>query len=106
MDSKYLVVLVTVPTTEVGQEIATELVTEKLAACVNILPGMMSVYTWDGEVCEESEILLIIKTRTDLFEELSTIVQAMHPYDVPEIIAIPVTDGSKKYLEWISAVTQ
>ena len=106
MDSKHLVVLVTVPSTEVAQEIANKLVSDKLAACVNILPRMMSIYTWDGEICEDSEILLIIKTQTNLFETLSAQVQKIHPYEVPEVIALPITTGSEKYLNWITAVTR
>ncbi len=106
MDSTHLVVLVTTPTIEAGQEIAHKLVTDKLAACVNILPGMTSIYTWDGEVCDDSEVLLIIKTSADLFEDLSAIVQGLHPYDVPEVIALPITTGSEKYLNWINAVTR
>ena len=106
MNSKHLVVLVTTPTSEVAQEIANKLVSDKLAACVNILPEIMSIYTWDGEICEDSEILLIIKTRADLFEALSAQVQTLHPYEVPEVIALPITTGSEKYLHWINASTR
>ena len=106
MDSKYMVVFVTAPTTKIGQQIANKLVADKLAACVNILPEIISVYTWKDEVCDDSEVLLIIKTKADLFEALSAAVQATHPYEVPEVLAISVVAGSKSYLNWISQVTQ
>ncbi len=106
MESKYQVVLVTAPTIETAKEIGSQLVAAKLAACVNILPGITSIYTWEEEICEEGEFLLMIKTRADLFEELSTLVQTIHPYDVPEVIAIPITAGSEKYLNWIIEVTR
>lgn len=106
MDSKHLIVFVTVPTVEDGGKIARILVSQKLAACVNILPGIISIYTWDEEVCEEGEVLMIIKTRVDLFNTLSTTVQNEHPYDVPEVIAVPITAGTKNYLHWIDDVTQ
>ena len=106
MDPKYIIVFVTAPTTDDGRKIAQTLVREKLAACVNILPGITSIYTWDGETCEDDEVLLIIKTRADLFETLSAAVQVVHPYDVPEVIATPLTDGAPDYLHWIDQVTQ
>ena len=106
MNSQYRVVLVTAPTLETGQEIAHKLVADKLAACVNILPGITSIYSWEGEICTDNEILLMVKTRAALFEELSATIQALHPYDTPEVIALPITAGSEKYLQWISTVTQ
>ena len=101
MNSEYQIVLVTAPDVEDGQKIARKLVSDQLAACVNLLPGMTSIYTWEGEICEESEVLLIIKTRADLFETLSLTVQAEHPYEVPEIIALPIIDGDRDYLKWL-----
>jgi len=106
MDPKYLIVFVTAPTTDDGRKIAQTLVREKLAACVNILPGIISIYTWEGETCEDHEVLLIIKTRADLFETLSATVQEIHPYDVPEVIAMPLSTGAGDYLHWIDQVTQ
>jgi len=106
MESKYLTVFVTAPSVEDGSQIARILVKEKLAACVNILPGITSIYTWNSEICEDSEVLLIIKTRIDLFEALSATVQKEHPYDVPEVIALPLATGASNYLDWIDKVTR
>ena len=106
MDPKYIVVFITAPTTDDGRKIARTLVGEKLAACVNILPGITSIYTWQAEICEDDEVMLIVKTRAELFEILSTRVREVHPYDVPEVIAMPLTDGNAGYLHWIDQVTQ
>jgi periplasmic divalent cation tolerance protein len=106
MDHNYVIVFVTTPNTVEGQKIAKKLVSEQLAACVNIVPGMTSFYTWKGEICEDNEVLLIIKTRASLFDALSAAVQVEHPYEVPEIIAAPITTGSASYLRWINEVTQ
>ena len=106
MGQKYLVVTITTPTVEVGQKIARILVGKELAACVNIVPGISSIYTWKAEICEDQEVLLIVKTRSDLFDSLSAAVAKEHPYDVPEIIAMPVVAGAASYLHWIDEVTQ
>jgi periplasmic divalent cation tolerance protein len=106
MDTDYLIVLVTVPTFEDGRKIAQELVGQKLAACVNILPGITSIYSWEGEVCEDAELQLVIKTRGALFSAISDFVKEAHPYDVPEVIAMPISGGSTAYLDWVDAVTQ
>ncbi|XP_004299709.1 PREDICTED: protein CutA 1, chloroplastic-like [Fragaria vesca subsp. vesca] len=101
-----IVVYVTVPNKEVGKKLAESLVREKLAACVNIVPGIQSVYQWEGEVQTDSEELLIIKTRQSLFEALTEHVKSNHPYDVPEVIALPINAGSLNYLEWIKNSTR
>jgi periplasmic divalent cation tolerance protein len=106
MDSQYVIVFVTAPTGDDGRAIARALIGEKLAACVNILPGIISIYTWEGEVCEDDEVLLVIKTRSEIFEALSAMVKEIHPYDVPEVIAVPLTAGAADYLNWIDQVTQ
>jgi periplasmic divalent cation tolerance protein len=98
-------VLVTVPSLEVGKKIAEGVVKNKLAACVNIIPQVTSIYEWEGKVTEDSELLLIIKTQESRFEELSSFVQANHPYDVPEVIALPIDQGSKSYLDWVKKQT-
>ena len=106
MNSNHLIVFVTAPNEEEAQRIAQKLLSDQLAACVNILPGMTSVYTWKGETCEDREVLLLIKTRAALFEALSATIEAEHSYEVPEIIATPISAGSTRYLNWIDAVTQ
>lgn len=103
---EYLVVLVTAPSVEVGQQIANAVLEQKLAACVNIVPGVSSIFFWQGQVQQDQEVLLMIKTRADLFEtKLAPLVQQVHPYDVPEIIALPIVMGSKAYLDWIDETT-
>lgn len=101
-----LVALVTAPSTDVGRDIAHALLDRKLAACVNIIPSMTSLYTWEGELCVDEEVLLIIKTTTSAFDALTTAVEEIHPYDVPEIIALPLAGGSKDYLDWINEVVR
>ncbi|GBG63721.1 hypothetical protein CBR_g39263 [Chara braunii] len=100
------VVYVTVPNKEVGEKLARGLVEKRLAACVNILPGVESFYTWEGKMEKESELLLIIKTRVGLFEDVEKYVVLNHPYDVPELIALPIVQGSAKYVRWLGESTQ
>jgi len=76
-------------------------VTEKLAACVNIIPGLTSIYAWEGKLEEDSELLLMIKNRAKLVEDLTAAVTSNHPYDVPEVISLPITDGHKAYMDFI-----
>lgn len=99
---KYIVVLITAPSVEVGQQIASELLDKKLVACVNIVPEINSLYVWQGAVHNDPEVLLIAKTKAAIFEDkLIPAVQATHPYDVPEIIALPIVMGSSRYLAWM-----
>lgn len=100
------VVLVTVPNDEEGIRIARALVQERLAACVNMIDGIRSVYRWEEEICDEGEALLYIKTRSDLFPKLQERIRALHPYDVPEIIALPIVRGSSEYLSWVFQETE
>jgi periplasmic divalent cation tolerance protein len=100
-----LVVLVTTPTPERAAEIARALVEERLAACGNVVPGLRSIYRWEGRVQEDPEALLILKTTRARFEALRDRVLALHPYQVPEVIALPVEAGSAPYLAWIAAET-
>lgn len=100
--SEFLVVYITASGDKAG-ELAGTLVREKLAACVNRVPGVESTYTWEGRVERDTEDLLIVKTRTHLFDRLKERVQALHGYDVPEIIAVPIVAGSESYLEWMTA---
>ncbi|PKA59500.1 Protein CutA, chloroplastic [Apostasia shenzhenica] len=101
-----IVVYVTVPNREAGKKLAESIVQEKLAACVNIVPGIQSVYWWDGKVQTDSEELLIIKTRESLLNSLTEHVKSHHEYDVPEVIALPINGGNSKYLEWIKNSTR
>lgn len=100
-----LVVLVTAPSADVAAELARALVEERLAACGNILPGVKSIYRWQGRVHEDAEALLVLKTTRTRFEALRERVLALHPYDVPEVIALPVEAGSAAYLAWIAGET-
>jgi periplasmic divalent cation tolerance protein len=98
-----LVVLVTAPSPEKAAELARALVAERLAACGNVVPGVRSIYRWEGEVHDDAEALLILKTTRGRFEALRDRVLALHPYDVPEVLALPVEAGSEGYLAWIGA---
>ncbi|MEO9384961.1 divalent-cation tolerance protein CutA [Chromobacterium phragmitis] len=90
------------PDAEAAERIATTLVAEQLAACVNILAPCRSVYRWQGEVERAEEIPLLIKTRADAYPQLEARLAALHPYDVPEIVALPVARGLPSYLTWVS----
>lgn len=93
----------TCPDAATADRIATALVDERLAACVQQLPGVRSTYRWAGRVGHADEILLLIKTATDRIPAAIARVQAMHPYDVPELLAIDATDGAPVYLDWVMA---
>jgi periplasmic divalent cation tolerance protein len=82
--------------------LAVSVVAERLAACVNIVPGLMSVYPWEGKIETAQEHLLLMKTETASFDALKVLVQEKHPYELPEIIAVPILHGSTAYLDWIS----
>ncbi|XP_028159722.1 protein CutA homolog [Ostrinia furnacalis] len=98
---KYSVAYVTVPNTEVGKTIGHGLVKNKLAACVNIIPQVTSIYEWKDEINEDSEALLMIKTRTTQMDKLTDFVRANHPYEVCEVISLPIKNGNPPYLKWI-----
>jgi periplasmic divalent cation tolerance protein len=100
-DSKYIVILSTAGTLEEASKIASELVSAHLVACVNLVPGIQSIYWWNNAVQKDQEILMIIKTESRNFEEVKRVILSVHSYEVPELISIPVDGGSKKYLEWI-----
>ena len=99
--SEPLVVLMTASSQDEAEQIAQALVGGLLAASVNMIPGVMSVYRWQGAVHRAQEWLLVAKTRRDVLDELVQRVQALHSYDIPQIIALPVTGGSEDYLRWI-----
>ncbi|MGC8759433.1 MAG: divalent-cation tolerance protein CutA [Bryobacteraceae bacterium] len=98
-----IIVLATCPSEEEAGRIARLLVEERLAACVQILPPMRSIYRWRGALEESEERLLLIKTRRGLFEDLCRRLRAAHSYEVPELLAVPVVDGAEDYLAWMDA---
>lgn len=101
----FSLVLTTVSTKEKAAEIAKKLVENKLAACVNVLPSVSSVYFWDGKICQDEELLLVIKTQNKHFERLKQAIIETHDYELPEIIEIPIANGYDKYLKWIEDST-
>ena len=103
MPTALQIVLCTVPDQETGGRIANALVTEQLAACVNIIPGITSVYRWKGAVEQDQEALLLIKTGQDRWQPLQERIRALHPYELPEIIAVPIHTGQTDYIEWITS---
>jgi len=105
MAESYIVILVTAPDTDAAHRIARKVTEAKKAACVNIIPSLSSLYWWQGKLTEENEALLLIKTRKALFNEVAALVKSVHPYQVPEIIALPVLNGNSEYLKWISETT-
>jgi periplasmic divalent cation tolerance protein len=105
MEYKNVVVLVTVGSPEHAQKIANQLLTEKKAACVNIMPKVESLFWWHGKIESAGEQLLIIKTRTALLDDVEKIVKSIHPYTVPEIIALPIVGGNKDFLDWVDKET-
>lgn len=98
---KYAVTLVTCGRPADAARIARALVDERLAACVNIVPGVRSVYRWKGKRCEDRELLLVIKSRAGRTAAITRRVKALHPYEVPEIIQLPIEGGQRDYLRWI-----
>ena len=101
----YIVVLITASSAEEAQKISQELIARKLAACINSAP-VDSVFRWKGKTERAEEILLIVKSRMALFEQMETVVRRNHSYAVPEIIALPIVAGSSDYLKWIKETTE
>jgi periplasmic divalent cation tolerance protein len=99
------IVLSTLPADHDPAPLARALVDERLAACVNVLPPMQSIYRWEGQVEQTSEHQLIIKTSSERVEALKARLAQLHPYDVPEILVLPVADGANTYLDWVLAST-
>lgn len=102
MAEKHILVLCTCPEDVVAARIANALVEERLAACVNRLSRMTSTYRWEGKVQSETEALLLIKTTQRLLEPLGQRIRELHPYELPEVIALPIEGGSERYLTWLS----
>lgn len=106
MSAEFLLVLCTCPDRSVASAITTALLEERLAACVNRVPGVKSSYRWEGHVQEDEELLLIIKTTADLYARVEDTIRKLHTYELPEVIAVPLTAGSTAYLDWIRTATQ
>lgn len=100
------VVYCTCPDAAAAETLARGLVEQRLAACVNILPEIRSIYRWQGDVQNDAECLMVIKTTQAAFHQLQVWLLDHHPYDEPEVIAVPVTDGSPAYLDWVAAETK
>ena len=98
-----IVVLTTCETPEEADRIASALVESRLAACVNVVPGVRSVYRWKGAVERAQEVLLLVKTSRTLLEAVQAEIERVHTYELPEAVALPIVDGSERYLEWISS---
>lgn len=97
------VILCTCPSAEVAENIARHLVDARLAACVNILPGVRSVYLWQGAIEAAQEQLLLINSAQSQYTAIESVIKTLHPYQVPEIIALPIQQGSAEYLQWIDS---
>lgn len=96
-----LVLLVTVDSYDTASRLAEALVEKRLAACVNIISNVESVYRWEGRICRDSELLLMIKTDQNHYIETESFIKNLHPYTTPEIIALPIARGSAEYLKWL-----
>lgn len=105
-DTAAIIIFITASSDEEAGKIAKTLVTEKLVACVNIIPGIRSTYWWEGSVCQEEEVLLLAKTVHSHFPAVMNRVKSLHSYEVPEIISLPIAEGSSDYVRWIEKVTQ
>ncbi len=105
MEAEYCIVLCTCPDQASAEKIAAAVVAEQLAACVNIIDGVTSVYRWQGETQSSRELQLIIKSRCERYAALQSRVQALHPYELPEIVAVPIVAGLPDYLAWIAEST-
>ena len=95
------ILLCTCPDLDSARALAASLVEARLAACVNLLPGVRSTYRWQGEIHDDTEVLLVIKTTGERFDALRTRLAALHPYEVPELVAVGIADGLPAYLDWI-----
>ena len=98
----YIVVFCTTPSNEISIQIAEECIKKKIAACCNIVPGITSVYQWQGKVEKSDEELIILKSTEDNFDSIEKIINGIHPYEVPEIISVKINNGNEPYLNWIN----
>lgn len=100
--SPHVLVLTTFPDLDIATRLAQEIVQTRLAACVNILPQAKSVYMWQGKQCMDSEYVVFMKTTESRYQKLQSFIQSQHPYELPEIIATPITQGLDDYLDWMA----
>ncbi len=100
--SEHVLVLTTMPDLDAAEHLAEDLVQARLAACVNILPQVQSIYMWQGKPCKDTEHLVFIKTTGQGYPKLQSYIQNRHPYELPEIIGTPITRGLEKYLDWVA----
>jgi len=103
--SEYIVILVTASSETEAETVAEDLVRSRLVACANILPGVRSVFRWEGEIQREREVLLVMKSRHELFDRIEQRVRDLHSYEVPEVLAVPILEGSGPYLTWLGEET-
>jgi periplasmic divalent cation tolerance protein len=100
-----LLVITTLPNADAAAELAKNVVGERLAACANLIPALRSIYKWQGKVQDENEVLVLFKTRQQHYENLKSRILELHPYQLPEVLAIPVEQGYAAYLDWLAAET-
>ena len=101
-----IVIYSTCPDIESAERISRHIVEQRMAACVNLIPGITSIYTWDGNIQRDQEVLLVMKSTKDRFDDIQNLISDEHPYDLPELIAVPITESSPDYLEWIKQCTK
>ena len=104
--SNVQILLSTVESAQTAEKIASTVVEERLAACVNVLPGVSSYFRWEGEIQREQEFMLILKTSTDRLRALIERIKTLHPYEVPEIVSVPVEEGHQPFLDWVERETR
>ncbi len=104
--SNYIVIYITTGSVNEAKKIGRALVEEKLVACSNIIFPIRSIYSWQGKICDDKEALMVLKTKKKLFDQIAKRVEKLHSYDVPEIIAMPIIEGSSKYLSWLNEETK
>jgi periplasmic divalent cation tolerance protein len=101
--SHFQIVLTTTSDRKTAEQIAHRLVELRLAACINILPGVQSVYRWQGAVQSDSEVMMLIKTKAPLIEQVQSTITSLHSYEIPEFLVLPISDGSEAYMAWLEA---
>lgn len=106
MESALVIVYITAPSMEIAQLLAQSLVEQRLAACVNLVGSIQSVYLWQGSLHQDEEVLMVVKTRRTHLDTIADVLRTLHPYDLPELIAFPVVGGSPAYLDWVEQSTK